>query len=89
MRLFFSLNYIFNQNNFIMKNKMKAFGLSLGVFVMSFTFFVGNPSYVQAEEEEEKDWICCAADSSGCTDALGCYWGYDEKREGVPTCTIY
>ncbi|SFB48208.1 hypothetical protein [Algoriphagus aquimarinus] len=71
-----------------MKNKMKAFGLSLGIFAMSFTFFVGNSTNAQAEEEKF-DWICCLADSSGCTDALGGYWEYDEKREGVPTCTIH
>ncbi len=47
--IFFSLNYSFNQNN-LMKNKMKVFGLSLGMMAMSFTFFVGNPSSAKAND---------------------------------------
>ncbi|PZX52550.1 hypothetical protein [Algoriphagus chordae] len=71
-----------------MKNKMKVFGLTLGMMAMSFAFFVGNPSSAHAEEEKF-DWICCLADSSGCTDALGGHWEYDEKRVGAATCTIH
>ncbi len=70
---------------------MKAFGLSLGVFAMSFTFFVGNPSSAQAEVEEELDWICCQSLwGLGCVDKGGGEWPDDIKIWGSqPTCTVY
>ncbi|MGM0946990.1 MAG: hypothetical protein ACQEW9_17580 [Bacteroidota bacterium] len=89
--MFFSLNYHFNQNKFIMKNKMKVFGLGLGVFAMSFGLFSTNPSFGQVElDGDEDDWICCLRPYGiGCTDKGGVFWPYDIKIPGdQETCTV-
>ncbi|RAI95389.1 hypothetical protein [Algoriphagus yeomjeoni] len=55
---------------------------------MSFAFFMGNPTNVQAEGEEE-DWICCQHPfGTGCTDKDGYEWPDDIRIDGSqPTCT--
>jgi hypothetical protein len=64
-----------------MKNKIKTFGLSLGIMAMSFTFFLGNPSNSNASMEE--DWICCQSlNGPGCTDKGGGFWPTDIRIEG-------
>ncbi|WP_297336175.1 hypothetical protein [Algoriphagus sp.] len=73
-----------------MKNKMKVFGLGVGVFAMSFGFFSINPSFAQEDQDDsgmgEPHHICCPSNSSGCTDLGGGYWPTDESRYAV-TCT--
>ncbi len=74
-----------------MKNKIKVFGLSLGMTAMSFAFFVGNPTYAQEglPGEGEDDWICCQHPwGTGCTDKGGVQWPDDIRINGSqPTCT--
>lgn len=64
-----------------MKNKIKTFGLSIGIMAMAFTFFISNPFYALASIEE--DWICCQSENGpGCTDKGGGYWPNDIRIDG-------
>lgn len=70
---------------------MKAFGLSLGIFAMSFTFFVGNSSNAKADPPAPggEDWICCQYPwGTGCTDKGGVEWPDDIRIDGSQeTCS--
>lgn len=60
----------------------------MGAIVLgSFAMFYSSASLAQGAGPLPGDWICCAANSSGCTDRLGDRWDTDERRVGT-TCTI-
>lgn len=48
--------------------------------------FNSSESTAQGAGDLPGNWICCLANSSGCTDRLGTFWPNDETRT-ADTCT--
>jgi hypothetical protein len=66
------------------KIKKLLFG---GLFCLGVAFmFNSAESKAQGVGPLPGNWICCAANSSGCTDRLGDRWDTDERRV-ASTCT--
>ncbi len=58
-----------------------------GLFCMGVAFmFNSSESTAQGAGDLPGNWICCLANSSGCTDRLGTFWPNDETRTAA-TCT--
>jgi hypothetical protein len=59
-----------------------------GLFCLGLAFmFNSTESNAQGAGPLPGDWVCCQANSSGCTDRLGTFWPKDETRT-ADTCTI-
>lgn len=54
-----------------------------GLFCLGIAFMSNSAeSYAQGAGPLPGNWICCQANSSGCTDRLGMHWPNDERRIG-------